>query len=342
MKIRERKTEGALGSGMKQGVVASLCNDNNYTSASGRGTDEPSQPVVIPLKFDKKQRTLLSLSKVVRLDNTSVCFTGQDIEQMKLELLDACKSTQELLVILRKLECYKLDVEDVLRFGIGRVVNTLAIRHPKLEVSGKAYKLVRKWKTMVYTDMFREEEGYDVQAAMVAPEGMALAPQDYIEAERLETLARKRERIEADVLCSSTDDEIEEDEDDDWVPGKPIRRRTRRMAVGNETDMHFHRDSGSGVRGRGKENGIDGDANSTDDEKKKNNNIDTCSGRKKIAYNKSFMNLFKGKVPQDSLSADTHVQKEENKVDTVDLASDTSQQPLQVEVLPDKDQVIAA
>lgn len=313
---------------MKQGVL--LCNDsNNDSPASGRGTDEPSQPVVIPLKFDKKQRTLLSLSKVVRLDNTSVCFTGQDIEQMKVELLDASKSTQELLVNLRKLECYKLDVEDVLRFGIGRVVNTLAIRHPKLEVSEKAYKLVRKWKTMVYTDMFREEEGYDVQAAMVAPEGTALAPQDYIEAEReaerLEKLAQKRERIEADVLCSSTDDEIEEDEDDDWVPDIPTRSRRRRV---NETDVRLHGESDSGMRGRGKENGtIEGDscnANSIDDDKNKKGHTDaeTCSGKKRKGYNKSFMNLFKGKV---SSSAETHAQQQGNKEDTVDLVSGQDQ-----------------
>lgn len=300
---------------MKQSGVASLCNDNNNDSpASGRGTDEPSQPVVIPLKFDKKQRTLLSLSKVVRLDNTSVCFTGQDIERMKVELLDASKSTQELLVILRKLECYKLDVEDVLRFGIGRVVNTLAIRHPKLQVSEKAYKLVRKWKTMVYSDMFREEEGYDVQAAMVAPEGTALAPQDYIEAEkeaeRLEKLEKKRERIEADVLCSSTDDEIEEDEDDDWVPDtKPMRRRRRRVI---EMDMHAQGEPDAG--GRGKENGVDGDScngkNSSDDDQNKNNDksIEPCSGRKKKGYSKSFMRLFKGKVPQDT-SAETQAQR---------------------------------
>ena len=329
---------------MKQSGIASLCNDNNSDSpASGKGGDEPSQPVVIPLKFDKKQRTLLSLSKVVRLDNTSVCFTGQDIERMKVELLDASKSTQELLVILRKLECYKLDVEDVLRFGIGRVVNTLAIRHPKLQVSEKAYKLVRKWKTMVYSDMFREEEGYDVQAAMVAPEGMALAPQDYIEAEkeaeRLEKLEKKRERIEADVLCSSTDDEIEEDEDDDWVPdSKPMRRRRRRVIV---MDTHVQGDPEAGDRG--KENGVGGDGNngknSSDDDKNKSDNkdIEPCSGKKKKGYSKSFMKLFKGKVPRDT-SAETQASKD----DAVDLVSDTSQQPLQVDVLSaSKEEVVA-
>jgi hypothetical protein len=336
--------EGTLGAEMKQSGVASLCNDNNNDSpANGRGTDEPSQPVVIPLKFDKKQRTLLSLSKVVRLDNTSVCFTGQDIERMKVELLDASKSTQELLVILRKLECYKLDVEDVLRFGIGRVVNTLAIRHPKLQVSEKAYKLVRKWKTMVYSDMFREEERYDVQAAMVAPEGTALAPQDYIEAEkeaeRLKKLEKKRERIEADVLCSSTDDEIEEDEDDDWVPDtKPMRRRRRRVI---EMDVHVQGEPDAG--GRGKENGVDGDScngkNKSDDDKNRNNdkNIEPCSGRKKKEYSKSFMRLFKGKVPQDT-SGETQARKD----DAVDLVSDMSQQPMQVEVLSaSKEEVIA-
>ena len=60
--------------------------------------DEETQqtPVVIPIEDDVHQRTLFSLSKVVRLDKSSVCFTKDDVVSMRKQVLDPSKSTHEV------------------------------------------------------------------------------------------------------------------------------------------------------------------------------------------------------------------------------------------------------
>jgi len=55
-----------------------------------------SDDEVVLLRPDKNQRTLFSLSKVVRLDNTSMCFTLEEIRAMKTELLVASQTKHEV------------------------------------------------------------------------------------------------------------------------------------------------------------------------------------------------------------------------------------------------------
>ena len=55
-----------------------------------------SDDEVVLLRPDKNQRTLFSLSKVVRLDNTSMCFTLEEIRAMKDELLVASQTKHQV------------------------------------------------------------------------------------------------------------------------------------------------------------------------------------------------------------------------------------------------------
>ena len=196
----------------------------------------PVVPIVIPLKDDTNQRSLLQLSKVVRLDKSSVCFDDHDLERLKTKAMDPSTPMQELLLILRKLECYQLEIKDIERSGIGHVVKTLAALHPRDAVSTSASKLLKKWWRMIRNQLFSIQDTYDVDEAENAPEGEALAPEVFIEAdkeqERLERLQRKRQRIEDDVLCSSTDDDIEDaSEDEMWSPGQERTSRRKRLSA---------------------------------------------------------------------------------------------------------------
>ncbi|KAL4539473.1 hypothetical protein Ndes2437B_g02155 [Nannochloris sp. 'desiccata'] len=183
-----------------------------------------SDDEVVLLRPDKNQRTLLSLSKVVRLDNTSMCFTLEEIRTMKAELLVASQTKHELLIILRKLDCYNLQVEDLRNTDIGSAVSTLAQRHPKPDVAQLASRILAKWRDLVETSLFKSVE-YDVEAAGVAEDGEAVAPEDLIAAEkeqqRLEKLERRRLRIEEDFMAvSSSDEEMSEgpSQDPEWAP----------------------------------------------------------------------------------------------------------------------------
>lgn len=51
---------------------------------------------VVMLQPDKGQRTLLSLNKVVRLGAPTVCFTPEDVEGLKAQLLDPTQTTQQV------------------------------------------------------------------------------------------------------------------------------------------------------------------------------------------------------------------------------------------------------
>ena len=55
---------------------------------------DSEQPVII--RPDRNQRTLFSLAKVVRLDNSSVCFTLEQICNFKDQLLDAALTKHEV------------------------------------------------------------------------------------------------------------------------------------------------------------------------------------------------------------------------------------------------------
>jgi hypothetical protein len=130
----------------------------------------------------------------------------------------------QLLITLRKLDCYKLQVEDLRNTGIGSAVATLAQQHPKPDVAQLASRILAKWRDLVETSLFKGVE-YDVEAANEAEDGEAVAPEDLIAAEkeqqRLEKLERRRLRIEEDFMAvSSSDDEMSEgpSQDPEWAP----------------------------------------------------------------------------------------------------------------------------
>ena len=211
-----------------------------------------------PLRPDKNQRTLFSLAKVVRLDNLSMCFTIEEIIAMRDELRNPSLTKHEvrgsghsllifdrfllfllyffsppplqLLIILRKLDCYKLQVADLQRTDISAAVATLAAKHPKPAVAKLASSILQKWRDIVETSLF-QPNAYDVDTAQAAPDGEAAAPEDLIEAEkeqqRLDKLDRRRQRIEEDFMAvSSSDDEKSEtaSEDPEWAPSGAPRR----------------------------------------------------------------------------------------------------------------------
>lgn len=132
----------------------------------------------------------------------------------------------QLLINLRKLDCYKLQVEDLHRSDIGVAIATLAIKHPKQEVSRLATSLLQKWRDMVESALFQTAP-YDVAAADNALDGEPVAPQDLIAAEkdqlRREKLERRRQRIEEDFMAVSSSDEEKgpsgsQDPDPEWAP----------------------------------------------------------------------------------------------------------------------------
>lgn len=208
---------------------------------------DDDQPV--PLRPDKNQRTLFSLAKVVRLESTSMCFTLEEICGMKQELLVPSQTkyqvccffnqtaqitfhsptyisppSLQLLNILRKLDCYKLRVEDLQRSDIGSAVATLAVHHPKPDVAKLAASLLQKWRELVENSLFQRLQ-YDIETARASEDGEAFAPEDLIAAEkeqqRLEKLERRRQRIEEDFMAvSSSEDERDssESEDPEWAP----------------------------------------------------------------------------------------------------------------------------
>lgn len=224
--------------------------------------------IVIPLKDDDgRQRSLFSLKKVVRLgkNTTSVTFTIQDLQNIKRALEDAHTAKFELLQQLRRLQCYRLCLEDVRVSGLGKSVRVLSLVHPKVEVRRSASKLMKSWKRMVLQELFplprpalkkgasgdeedasKEEEenetfGYDVETARNAPEGEDVPPDELIrleeEQERYEKMLKKRARIEEDpLMCSSTDDESSEDDSDFWSPSMERWLRAKRHSGAKKDD----------------------------------------------------------------------------------------------------------
>ena len=242
----------------------------------GKVQDSPSNsqgeaPVVIPLSKDAGQRSLFSLKKVVRLgkNTTAVTFTIQDLQNIKAKLENASTGKHELLQSMRRLQCYRLCLEDLKVSGLGGIVRVLSMVHPKDEVRKAAGTMIHKWKRMVLKELFPlprpvrknqdvddiklvddqkdqavvevEEEdtfGYDVETAKMAPEGCDIPPEELIrleeEQEQYDKVCRKRERIEADpLMCSSTEEEDGDSDDSDfWSPGMEKRRRAaQRLAA---------------------------------------------------------------------------------------------------------------
>lgn len=137
--------------------------------------------------------------------------------------MSVIKHLSQILTILRKLDCYKLEVEDLVRSQIGIAVATLALQHPKQDVARLAASLVDKWQRMVEEKLFHTVN-YDINAALYAPDGVPSAPEELIaiekEQKRLQNLERRRQRIQEDCMAVSTsEEEIDSDWDDpEWEP----------------------------------------------------------------------------------------------------------------------------
>ena len=189
--------------------------------------------VVIPLSQDKAQRSLFSLTKVVRLgkSQTAVSFTIEDLSSLRATLEDASSPKHVLLQSMRRLQCYRLCMEDLRVSGLGGIVRVLSMVHPKGEIRETAGRLMGRWKRMALRELFplprqrqarrggadggahggaedaaheghyqqqqqQEEEeeetfGYDVEAARRAPEGSEIAPEELIRMEEEDALYEK-------------------------------------------------------------------------------------------------------------------------------------------------------
>lgn len=154
----------------------------------------------------------------------------------------------QLLTTLRKLDCYRLEVADLVSTDVGTAVATLATHHPKPDVARLALCLLQKWGS-IDKDLKFYPINYNVDLANAAPEGEAQAPEVYIAAEKVrlktEKLERRRRRLLEDnfLESSSSDSEVEKasksNEDEEWRPeGKvttmetlvPPRTRFRRRS----------------------------------------------------------------------------------------------------------------
>lgn len=104
---------------------------------------------------------------MVRLEASTVCFSEQDIASLRSLLLDAGSSKHALLCALRKLDCYRLELHDLQRSGIGAAVATLTA-HPKPEVARFAAALLDKLRAVAEATLFPRLP-YDAAAAAAAP-----------------------------------------------------------------------------------------------------------------------------------------------------------------------------
>lgn len=173
-----------------------------------------------------------------------MCFTEEDIASLRCLLLDASRSKHELLCALRKLDCYRLELTDLERSGIGGAVSTLTM-HPKPEVARFAAALLDKLRAVAESTLFPRVP-YDVVAAAAAPDGEAQTPEEAIAiAARLAKAERRARQIEAQQhagrleILSSSDDEDEDVRaratiaDEDWMPLSHARRQRT-----NELSQH--------------------------------------------------------------------------------------------------------
>ena len=62
---------------------------------------------IVPLRPDKNQRTLFSLSKVVRMTNLSMCFTLEEISAMKKELLVPSQTMHQVRTLDQMITIFK-------------------------------------------------------------------------------------------------------------------------------------------------------------------------------------------------------------------------------------------
>jgi hypothetical protein len=63
--------------------------------------------------------------------------------------MDPSQSKHVLLRTLRKVDCYRLDLNDLMQTGLAAAVATLAAHSPRLEVSKLAAAILDKWKGII-------------------------------------------------------------------------------------------------------------------------------------------------------------------------------------------------
>lgn len=257
--------------------------------------EEEETAVVIPLRHDASQRSLFSLKKVVRMGKsmTSVSFTAQDLQHVKNKLEDATTGKHDLLQLLRLLQCYRLCLEDLRVSGLGGIVRVLSLVHPKEEVQKAARSMMKSWKKMVLREVFplprsdvdkektkEDTFGYDVVKATNTPEGCEVPPEELIRLEaedaHYEKMCRKRERIEADPFCSSTEEEGGSDSDM-WSPSMERRRRAAKMLAAKR-----------------KAQSTEGEPSPDENRVGDGNQNNECAPPPKKRLSKAFQNLFSG------------------------------------------------
>lgn len=302
-------------SGMKQTTLAGGRVESKEISIVEQAQEDSEEAaVVLPLSHDASQRSLFSLKKVVRMGKsmTSVSFTAQDLQNVKKKLEDANTGKHELLQSLRLLQCYRLCLEDLRVSGLGGIVRVLSMVHPKEDVQKAAHSMIQRWKRMVLRELFPlprsagqstdvdDTFGYDVLTARDAPEGCDVPPEELIRLEEedavYEKMCRKRERIEEDPFCSSTDED-EESDSDMWSPSMERRRRAAKLLAARR-------------KANGTEEGPSPDENKIDEPNKVN---ETAPPPKK-RLSKAFQNLFSKNKPDGGAPS-----KPLN--ETIDLAS---------------------
>ena len=152
-----------LASQRSDGPSKALAGTSGWSTGSGGSggcgaTGNAGNPssVVIPLSQDKSQRSLFSLTKVVRLGKaqTAVSFSTEDLESCRSKLEEASTGKFELLNVLRRLGCYRLCMEDLRGSGLGGIVRVLSLVHPKDEVREAAGRLLGRWKRIVLREIF--------------------------------------------------------------------------------------------------------------------------------------------------------------------------------------------
>lgn len=145
---------------------------------AGAALSKPRQPrgrahgSVAAMEQVKGQLTLFDLKKVVSSKQTWGMFTQEELQQHHTVLLDPASPKHKLLHVLRKLDCYRLQLADLSSTHIGQSAATLAVHHPREEVRRLASALVDKWRASFDAELFAELP-YDAAAAAEAPEGDA-------------------------------------------------------------------------------------------------------------------------------------------------------------------------
>jgi hypothetical protein len=154
----DRKTGSRVGSaGMNSNSNREFSQQQcQQQQQSSQKDTQGSSRVVIPLSQDTSQRSLFSLTKVVRLgkSHTTVSFTIDDLVSVRGTLEDPRSAKHVLLQSMRRLQCYRLCLEDVRVSRLGGIVRVLSMVHPREEVREAAGRLMGRWKRIALRELF--------------------------------------------------------------------------------------------------------------------------------------------------------------------------------------------